>query len=354
MEFDFEAIKNNPNYVMSRLIHQNAFREVFSKAFLESEQGQALLTVALTKISSRDFKDGLELLGQLDSFCSTIQDEASLCYFKGLAYDFLGNEEKMEENYDAFLEKNTVIEPVYMYFPYIRRAKLLHKACKNMKSYEYFRKMQSYFEERGRENENNLSLCNLYFDLANSLLFCHNYNEALEYIKKSHNVWKKDEDQGHKIVEMMVLFLTGNTEKAKETLKSIDENTIEYRYAELMLQRLINKEEPHYFAIEPNEEKIEAFWKWFIRNKKKLYQIAISDNYQEFQGILSKKLLKIFDYMRRDLAFSLEIDGESITVIAYTDYVISLDYGYEKLFAKKPEKLTNWNFIITEELSDYD
>lgn len=354
MDFDIEAIKNNPNYMISKIAHQNTFREVFSKAFSESEEGQVILTLALTKISSRDFKGGIELLEQLDSFCVTGQDEASLSYFKGLAYDFLNEEEKMEENYDAFLEQNTVLEPIYIFLPYVRRAKLLHKACMNMKSYEYFCKVQRYFEKQGRENENNISLCNLYFDLANNLLFCHSYNEALEYANKAHIIWKNDEDNGHKIVEMIILFMTNNIEKSKMVLDSIDGNTVEYKYAEQMLQKLINKEEPHYFPIEPREDEIDDFWKWFLKNQKKLYQIATGDNFENFQAIVSKRLLRIFDYMQRELALSLEINGESITVIAYTDYVTGLEYGYKRLFERKPEKLSNWDFIVAEEMSDFD
>ena len=42
--------------MISKIAHQDTFREVFSKAFSVSEEEQVILTVALTKISSRDFK----------------------------------------------------------------------------------------------------------------------------------------------------------------------------------------------------------------------------------------------------------------------------------------------------------
>ena len=101
MDFDIEKIKSNPNYIQNRMIHASVFKGAFTEAFKNSEQAQVILTGALSFICMlRDFKGALAHLESLEGLCDYPQDEASLCYFKGLTYDFLGDTEKMEENYN--------------------------------------------------------------------------------------------------------------------------------------------------------------------------------------------------------------------------------------------------------------
>ncbi|MBQ7761073.1 MAG: hypothetical protein IJ400_03350 [Clostridia bacterium] len=355
MDFDIEKIKSNPNYIQNRMIHASVFKGAFTEAFKNSEQAQVILTGALSFICMlRDFKGALTHLKSLEGFCDYPQDEASLCYFKGLTYDFLGDIEKMEENYDRYLELNQTSEPVYIYFPYIRRAKLLHKSCNLFKSQEYFYKMLEYYEKRGRQNERSLSLYNLYFDFANTFMFTHDYSEGLRLVKKAHQVWDGKQDEGNKMVEMMLLALTGNEEASKNMLESIDKSNQVYSSAEAMLDKLLKKAEPHYFVIEPDESKLDEFWSWFLKNERKLYKMAYSDDFEKLQRELSNRVRLIADYVNRELAFTIEIEDGSITIFAITDYVTSLDYTYERLFERKPKDLVRWDFYVQEELKAYD
>lgn len=355
MDFDIEKIKSNPNYIQNRMIHASVFKGAFTEAFKNSEQAQVILTGALSFICMlRDFKGALAHLESLDGLCDYPQDEASLCYFKGLTYDFLGDTEKMEENYNRYLELNKASEPVYIYFPYVRQAKLLHKSCNLFLSQEYFYKVLEYYEKRQRQNERSLTLYNLYFDFANTFMFTHDYSEGLRLVKKAHQVWDGKQDEGNKMIEMMLLALTGNEEASKNILESIDKQNQVYSVAETMLDKLLKKTEPHYFVIEPEERKLDEFWSWFLKNERKLYKMAYSDNFEELQRELSSRVRQIAYYMDRELAFAIEIEDGNITIFAITDYVVSLDYTYERLFERKPKGLVRWNFYVQEELKTYD
>ncbi|MBQ8840948.1 MAG: hypothetical protein IJ004_06480 [Clostridia bacterium] len=355
MDFDIEKTRSNPNYLRNRMIHASTFKGAFTEAFKNSEQAQIILTGALSFIGMlRDFKGALTHLESLEGLCDYPQDEASLCYFKGLAYDFLGDKEKMEENYDRYLELNEASEPIYIYLPYIRQAKLLHKSCNLFRSQEYFYKMLEYYERRNRQNERSLSLYNLYFDFANTLMFTHDYIGGLEFVKKAHQVWDGKQDEGNKMIEMMLLALTGDEEASKDMLESIDKSNQVYPVAATMLDKLLKKAEPHYFAIEPDESRLDEFWSWFSKNERKLYKMAYSDNFEKLQRELSNKARQIVDYMERELAFTIEIDNGNITIFAITDYVTSLDYTYERLFERKPKELVRWDFYVQDELNTCD
>lgn len=343
--------KSNPNYIQNRMAQAATFKEVFTNAFAHSEEAQVTLTGALVYASVlKRFDTALEHLISLEPLCQSTQDEASLCYFKGLMYDFSERYEEMEICYDRFLELNEVSEPIYIFLPYVRRAKLLHKSCKIMKSQEYFCKVLSYYEKRGRATEKSLSLHNLYFDLASSFMFCHDYTAALDFAEKAHLVWSEEPDDGNKMIEMMLFSLVGKTDKARVILDSIEKTSGVYSVAGAMLYRIASKTDPHYFALEHDGEKIKSFWEWFLKNEKKLFKLAFSNEHEKLKKLLSDKMRAVFHYMMRDLAMSIELDDRTVKIVAYTDYVLSLDCGLGKLFEAKPKELTYWSFEKAEEI----
>lgn len=118
----------------------------------------------------------------------------------------------------------------------------------------------------------------------------------------------------------------------------------------LTFRRIASKTDPHYFALEHDGEKIKSFWEWFLKNEKKLFKLAFSNEHEKLKKLLSDKMRAVFHYMMRDLAMSIELDDRTVKIVAYTDYVLSLDCGLGKLFEAKPKELTYWSFEKTEEI----
>ena len=121
----FLSAMNGENHEKWRSVHEKSFGEIFSGAFADSSEAALQLTAALIMISKRRFSDATVLLDTLEKLADTDFDKHAVNYFKGLNYEFLGDEEKMNEYYERLSSFKATPTPGF--YPYYRTAKLSQK-----------------------------------------------------------------------------------------------------------------------------------------------------------------------------------------------------------------------------------
>ena len=225
-EYDSE----NEKLIKWREIHGNMFGKVFLSAFEDSPEAQNYLTVALIKISERSFNDGLSMLQMLEDLCFNDFDCFALYYFIGLCYEFLENEEEMNEYYKKMMEYDINYSFVIYFHPYYRTAKFAQRKSQNAKALSYYIKALELYSQKELDSEKLENMGQIYYDMATICLSCHDYEKSWDLIEKSQKCspaenpernyimallyaieGKKDEAQ--KIVDSLPDYLKGNCEQ---------------------------------------------------------------------------------------------------------------------------------------------
>ncbi len=215
-----EYTLNYENYKQWREIHGKAFGKIFLSAFEESSEAQIHLTASLIKISKRDFNGGLSILLVLENACFNDFDSFALCYFIGLCYEFLENEELMNKYYAKMLEYDEDYSFKIGFHPYYRTAKFAQRKSENSKALNYYKKALGLYSENETETLKLENMGQIYYDMGTVCLSCKNYETSRMYLEKSYKCSPAENPQ--RTYVMAVLYAvegkSSESEKLVETL----------------------------------------------------------------------------------------------------------------------------------------
>lgn len=215
-----EYTLDNENYKKWREIHGKVFGNTFLSAFEESAEAQIHLTAALIKISERDFNSGLTILLMLEKVCANDFDCFAISYFIGLCYEFLENEEKMNEYYEKMLKCGENYLFIIAFHPYYRTAKLAQRKSENDKALCYYNKALGLYNGNETDNIKVENMSQIYCDMATVCLSCGDYRKSWECIEKSCE-YNSAENPQRNYLRAVLYAIEGKTHESKRIVDSL-------------------------------------------------------------------------------------------------------------------------------------
>lgn len=225
-------VLNSERYKEWRTIHGNTFGDVFSLAFEDAQEAQLQLTAALIKISKRDYDGGLSMLKQLESFCLCSFDRFALNYFIGLCYEFIGNEEQMNDYYEAMCEQNPDYTFPMVFHPFYRTAKFAQRKSENEKALHYYKKAMDLYGGKETSVDKRETIGLLYYETGTVYLSCQNYNQSRQFLEKSY-AYSPGENPHRTYVMAILCAAEGNKAEAERLVNNLP------AYLKTECQRLI-------------------------------------------------------------------------------------------------------------------
>ncbi len=342
---------NNENYHQWRKIHEQQFGELFGSAFDENQEAQVLLTTALINISQRKFTEAMPKLDLLESICVKDFDMAAVCYFKGLNYEFLENEQKMNEYYEKLRDLSVPFAVTCQFNPYYRTAKFAQRASECKKAIHYYQKSLQFFDGITPSPAQAKTISMILYDIATVYLYEHKYDECEKFLDLSKQY---DSSKNHQrdYVRAILYALQGKSDESKKIVKKliilIKDN------CERTVNAILEGRDPHYCVVPQDRSTYNAFWSSLSQNAPKIETLLADENTNEAEAIISKLLSETLAFMRRTIDCRIEKGGNSITVYCKNYNVKTLTSEYVALFEKKPTDLNNWNFVSIKEFADFN
>lgn len=318
-------------------VHMAAFGPILGPAFPEDYPSRVHLLAALNHLSRRDVRNGLKKLEQLREKCVTNADRAAWLFFMGLGCELAGAEEQMLACYRSAGEYGH-----RFYMPYLKLAKFFQQGCLYDRAEENYRTAIGCFDGTGLSDGDRRILGSAYTGLATTLTMMHRYEEAAAALESSRQLWP--EAPGRSAAEAVLWAVRGEREQTEACLAILRDHAPEvYPSVADMAGRILDGSEPLFCPVDVEEDKIGAFWQWFLENRDALEGQLEREEYPED---LSGRLNDLFPFGQRELEpeFLREETG-AIRMLLPDYYAVALTRGYEQLLEKCPEELReDWIF----------
>jgi tetratricopeptide (TPR) repeat protein len=349
MNEDYDAIKNNENYLKWRRIHAATFGDIFEDAFEGNSGAQVMLTSALIKITEKNTASALEMLGQLMKLCDTDWDRATVSYFSGLCCEIAGDAKGAERFYDELVSASVNFSFPNTFQPYYRTAKLSQQGSECTKAINYYKKVLSFYENAEPTANNKRQASQIIYDIATVCLYSHQYALAQSYLELSRE-YCADINWQREYVQAILYALGGKTEQCSVLTASMPE---------LLKQSCVNiisaiesRSELHYFVVEQNRDTYDKFWLKFSREEKRLLALVREGKTEEAECIVSVLLTQAMPFARRTLECKIEECNGKIIVKCKNYHIKTLISEYEFLFSNSSAEILDFCFVSVSEFGE--
>ncbi len=185
-----------------------------------------------------------------------------------------------------------------------------------------------------------------YTGLATVLTMMHRYEEAEEALGLSRQLWP--DAPGRSAAEAVLYAALGQQERMNESLSVLEGHAPEvYPSVRDMVGRILDGTEALFCAMDVEEEKLAAFWQWFLENLETLEQRLDEEEYDGLLEPIEGALNGLFPFGERELEAEILLEDGSFRLLLPDYYAVALTRGYERLLAEKPEEgLDRWSFEI--------
>ena len=347
---DFENVLDNNNYKKWRMEHTKVFGSLFTDAFSQNDEAQVCLTAALINISQREFESAMPKLDMLENICTTESDEIAVNYFKGLNYEMLGNEAKMSEYYEKLRNISVLPKFILTLHPYYRTAKFAQRESECSKAMYYYRKALDFYDGAKIDSHVANIASHIIYDMATLCLYMHEYTACERLLNTSYQ-YDKSQNQQRDYVKAVLLAVQGNRDGCNKFINSL--NLFIKGNCQAITDAIFNGSDPHYCIVKQDRSLYEDFWTSFLQDEKTIKAMVVDDKIEEAQQIISQKLTKALDFMKRALDCRIDKESDNIVIRCKNYRVKTLIEEYSVLFAAKPEKLSNWKFVSVKEFENF-
>ena len=111
--------------------------------------------------------------------------------------------------------------------------------------------------------------------------------------------------------------------------------------------RILSREEPQFFAVPVDDDKIAAFWDWFTRQEADLHRSADKQDYETVMRTIGEHLLEAFPFLEQRPTVALGKNDRGYVIQLKDMYATGVIDAYGKLLAACPEELkAHWLFDI--------
>lgn len=349
-EFLAQYALNNENYHQWRKIHEQQFGDLFGSAFSENKEAQIHLTATLINISQRQFAQAMPKLDLLESICVKDFDMAAVCYFKGLNYEFLENEQEMNEYYEKLRDLSVPFTVTCQFNPYYRTAKFAQRASECKKAIHYYQKSLQFFDGITPTPAQASTVSQILYDIATVYLYEHKYDECERFLELSKQ-YNPSKNPQRDYVRAILHAVQGKSDESKKLIKGL--NPLIKGSCELTVNAILEGRDPHYCVVVQDRSSYYAFWSSLSQNAPKIETLLADENTNEAEAIISKLLSETLRFMNRNIDCRIEKSDSSITVYCKNYCIKTLASEYVALFEKKPTDLNNWNFVSINEFADF-
>ena len=345
----FLSAMNGENYEKWRSVHEKSFGEIFSGAFSDSSEAALQLTAALIMISKRRFSDATVLLDTLEKLADTDFDKHAVNYFKGLNYEILGDEEKMNEYYERLSSFKATPTPGF--YPYYRTAKLSQKDAECRKAVYYYMKALSLCNYEGASAADRIFQRICLYDIATVCLYSHNYLKAGEFIAAAKEL-SVSEDSSLNYISAVLYAVLGKERDARRELSLVDRMV--RGSAERIVDKIFAKTDMHYCTVSVDRSSYPLFWSDFLRRESELLSLVASGRVSEAEEKISELLKSLFSPSIETIhSCRIVNEGEKVRVYCKNRCVKTLIEEHSALFKEKPRELLAWQFISVPEYFEY-
>lgn len=322
-------------------IDLQTFGPILEPAFVDNYKAKLHLTAALNYISKEKPGKGLEKLWRLKKECATDEDITALLFCLGLGFEKAGMKENMVS---CYLEAGEYKHKFY--YPYLRVAKSAYQDGVYEVAEENYKKAIQCLEEETLDDQKRTILGVSYSNYASCLTMMHRYEDAEEAMKKSIEILP--EYKGRTVTEAILQAAMGNAEKALACTEATASEMPEfYEHTKKMVNEILEKRHPHFFAVELSEDALDAFWDWFLQKEESMRKQMEQNEYEAVLELIQPKLKELFPFAERDLDFGIEPKAGFYQISFADFFMVSLEYGYGKLIERAPKSLEeHWGFEV--------
>ena len=321
--------------------HMQAFGPILEPAFADNLQARIHLTAALNHISNRNLAQALVKLKALQKAVANDADKAALLFCLGLYGEMAGSQEQMLAYYTYANQCGH-----RFYLPYLKVAKFYLNGRMCREAEENFRKAIDCFDASGLGETEKIILGSAYTNLASCLTMQHRYEEAEAALETSRTVYP--DAPGRAAAEAVLYALRGDADKVAEclgVLKAQDESVC--AAVQKNTDGILAGTDPMFFAVAVDEEKITAFWQWFMGYQEELKALLDKEKYDEGLTPVAKQLLEAFPFLEEIPNVALGKNDRGYVVELKDYYAVAITAAYEKLLAACPEDVqSRWQFVI--------
>lgn len=321
--------------------HAAVFGPIMEPAFVNNSEARTHMVAALSQIGKNEPAKALQTLKQLEKHLHTDADRAAHFYLVGLAMERSG---KKDESMGAYIRANTFRHDFYL--PYMKVARAAHGDMEFDIAEENYLRAIACLEKMEQNPQHRTLLATACANLAGCCTYMHRCEDAEKYLARSHEVLPTQE--GRESVTAMLAAVQGQAERAEENIAALDTYNPKLAAATReQTEAILSGKNPHFATKEADTQALIAFWQWFIRNEKTLFNLLSNKNVSLLSEMLQEQLEPIFAPAQLQLAFGVQYDGKVFTINMCDRYSRTARAILSQMLALRPELLPDrWAFRI--------
>ena len=321
--------------------HMRAFGPILEPAFADNLQARIHLTAALNHISNRNLAQALMKLKALQKAVVNDADKAALLFCLGLYGEMAGSREQMLAYYTYANECGH-----RFYLPYLKVAKFYLESRMYREAEANFCKAIDCFRAVSLSDVDKIILGSAYANLASCLTMQHRYDEAEAALKNSRTIWRSA--PGRAAAEAVLCAIRGDAPGVEACLGVLKTQGEQYYSAvKKSTDGILEGTDPMFFELPVDEDKIAAFWQWFVGYEEQMKTLLDREKYDEGLTPVARQLLAGFPFLEEIPNVGLG-KNEKGYVVELKDYdAVAIAAAYEKLVSACPEDIkARWQFVI--------
>ena len=322
-------------------VHAAVFGPMMEPAFAGNNEARTHMLAALNQISKNETDKAMQTLRQLEKHLRNDADRAAWYYFTGLAMERAG---KANEAIGPYIRANTFGHGFYL--PYMKVARSAHGDMEFGIAEENYLRAISCLEKAEQNPQHITVLATACANLAACYTYMHRYDDAETYLAKSISV--TPEQPARESVTAMLAAAKLERARAEENIAALEAQNPELAAATRnQVEAILAGNNPHFAVKEADHQALIAFWQWFIRNEKTLFNLLSNRNANLLSEMLQEQLGPIFAPAQMQLAFGVQYDGKVFTINMCDRYSRTARSILTQMLALRPEILPDrWAFRI--------
>ena len=322
-------------------VHMQTFGPILRPAFADNFQAKIHLTAALNHISKGNLQQAMPKLQQVQNFIENDADKAMLLFALGVYCETAGAQEQMAAYYNAANQCGHSF-----YLPYLKVAKYCLSAADYAPAEENFRKAISCFDAAALSNGDKIILGSAYANLGSCLTMLHRYEEAWTALENS-KIFCPDAP-GRAAAEAVLHALKGDEAQVAACIAALESHAPEaVESVRQSTAKILAKNDPLFFTVPVETEKMAAFWAWFGSYVAELKGLLDGEKYDEGLTPVAKELLVAFPFLENIPNVGLGKNDKGYVLELKDYYAVGIVDAYEQLLAACPEDLkSRWQFAI--------
>lgn len=336
-----EQAFNRPDFQKSWAVHMQAFGPILGPAFADNYQAKVHLTAALNNISRKELQQGLEKMKKLQASCETNADKAAWLFFMGVLFETAGD---IQQSVSLYRNANDFHHRFYM--PYLKVAKRAHEDGMFEIAEVNYRSAIDCFTATGLDSQAKTIMASAYTNLATCLIMMQRFDEAESALVTSCQLLP--DTPARSATEAVLCAVRGDEKGAMKHLSLLESYfppALEQTGRDV--KEILDGTHIQFNAVPLDEDKIAAFWQWFLDNDSTMRRHLAAKEYDNVLAMLTEQLSPLFPFSKREPDFGILMEENYVQLELADFFAVSMHSGYEQLISACPEEIKgNWRFVI--------